>query len=257
MPKRIFRYWLAAAVLALCGTVQAATLSVGQASGTAGDLGITLPISLASAAGESVSGIQFDLLFDSSVLSVSQVATGAAADAAGKSASYSVVASGQIRVIIAGLNQNVIGDGVVATASLGIATSAATSTQEVSFSGALLASPSGQAVTVTTQNGSIIIDAASVTHHSSDYNPADWRISLSELLRAIQLYHSGAYSCNASSEDGYVPGAGLDDCTPHDSDYNPQDWRISLSELLRLVQFFNMGAYHVQTGTEDGFEGGT
>ena len=45
--------------------------------------------------------------------------------------------------------------------------------------------------------------------YDTDYNPQDWAISLSELLRVIQFYNSGAYHyCPASNtEDGFCPGA--------------------------------------------------
>ena len=45
--------------------------------------------------------------------------------------------------------------------------------------------------------------------YDTDYNPQDWTISLSELLRVIQFYNSGAYHyCPASAtEDGFCPGA--------------------------------------------------
>jgi hypothetical protein len=91
--------------------------------------------------------------------------------------------------------------------------------------------------------------------HAADQNGDD-RISLSELLRLIQLFNLGGYCCQPGTEDGYGPGLGeTHDCTPHSSDYAPQDWRISLTELLRLVQFFNVGGYHYcpTQGTEDGF----
>jgi len=43
--------------------------------------------------------------------------------------------------------------------------------------------------------------------HGSDYNPQDWQISLSELLRLIQFFNFGAYhSCPGVGEDGYCPG---------------------------------------------------
>lgn len=42
--------------------------------------------------------------------------------------------------------------------------------------------------------------------HACDYNPQDWRISLSELLRIIQFYNSGGYHACSGSEDGYCPG---------------------------------------------------
>lgn len=44
--------------------------------------------------------------------------------------------------------------------------------------------------------------------HTTDYNPQDWSISLSELLRAIQFYNAGGFFwCpNAGTEDGFCPG---------------------------------------------------
>jgi hypothetical protein len=42
--------------------------------------------------------------------------------------------------------------------------------------------------------------------HASDYNPQNWAISLSELLRLIQFFNSGGYHGCAGSEDGYCPG---------------------------------------------------
>lgn len=44
--------------------------------------------------------------------------------------------------------------------------------------------------------------------HASDYNPQDWQVSLSELLRLIQFYNFGGYhACpGEGAEDGYCPG---------------------------------------------------
>ncbi|MGC8844819.1 MAG: hypothetical protein ACP5QY_03130, partial [Candidatus Hydrogenedens sp.] len=40
--------------------------------------------------------------------------------------------------------------------------------------------------------------------HSSDYNPQDWVISLSELIRTIQIFNMGRYyPCPDESEDGF------------------------------------------------------
>lgn len=86
----------------------------------------------------------------------------------------------------------------------------------------------------------------------------DGVLDLSELLRVIQFYNSGALQCDAlaASEDGYLPGSGNNDlCAPYSADYNPQDWVISLSELLRCIQFYNAGGYTYcpASGTEDGY----
>jgi len=91
--------------------------------------------------------------------------------------------------------------------------------------------------------------------HSSD-TTSDWRISLSELLRTVQLFNLNAFHCDAVGEDGYAPGPGDTTCTPHDSDYDPQDWSIDLSELLRLIQIYNAGGYAPEPTGEDGFRPG-
>lgn len=92
---------------------------------------------------------------------------------------------------------------------------------------------------------------------SADTN-GDWSISLSELLRLIQFYNTGAFSCLEGSEDGYTPGPGDQQCAPHSTDYNPQDWALSLSELLRTIQFYNTPGsnYQIDPTTEDGFAPG-
>lgn len=43
--------------------------------------------------------------------------------------------------------------------------------------------------------------------HTADYNPRDWSITLSELLRVIQFFNTqGQFPCDVS-EDGFCPGA--------------------------------------------------
>ena len=41
--------------------------------------------------------------------------------------------------------------------------------------------------------------------HASDYNPQDWVISLSELLRLVQFYNIGGYYSCPGGEDGFCP----------------------------------------------------
>ncbi len=42
--------------------------------------------------------------------------------------------------------------------------------------------------------------------HSGDYNPQDWQIGLSELLRVIQFFNSAGYHACPEGEDGFCPG---------------------------------------------------
>lgn len=89
--------------------------------------------------------------------------------------------------------------------------------------------------------------------HTADQN-ADYALDLSELLRVIQLYNSGAFHCDAATEDGYAPGAGDRNCAPHAGDYDGPDWQFSLSEVLRAVQFYNAFAGIMPCDTsEDGW----
>jgi hypothetical protein len=89
-------------------------------------------------------------------------------------------------------------------------------------------------------------------YHSADVD-TNHVISMSELLRVIQLYNVGAYHCDGSGEDGFVPGKGATGCATHSSDYAPADWHIGLSELLRAVQLFNSAGYEACANGEDGF----
>jgi subtilisin-like proprotein convertase family protein len=93
---------------------------------------------------------------------------------------------------------------------------------------------------------------------TSDQN-GDMVVSLSELLRLVQLYNYRGLHCAEApenTEDGYVPGVGDNrGCGFYDADYDPPDWIISLNEMLRLIQFYNSGGYRYCPfeGTEDGF----
>lgn len=106
-------------------------------------------------------------------------------------------------------------------------------------------------------NAGTITVKRNVNTHSADTNK-DWSISLSELLRVIQLFNAREYHCDSSSEDGYAPFSGDRNCGYHKSDYNPRDWKIQLNELLRLIQFFNFpaGSFHPDMHGEDGYNPG-
>jgi len=99
---------------------------------------------------------------------------------------------------------------------------------------------------------SICVQASGGPPQSADSN-GDFRIDLSELLRVIQFFNTGAYSCLAGTEDGFAPGTGAQDCSPHATDYAVQDWAIDLSELLRCIQVFNVAGYYACAEGEDGY----
>ncbi len=136
--------------------------------------------------------------------------------------------------------------------------------------------PAMDAVTLAPISASIVaISFLATQFHSADTNH-DSRISLTELLRVIELYNTrngsvrtGSYVVDdANLEDGFntdaarSPGATVTLARYHSADSN-HDGSISLTELLRVIELYNYrsgtvrtGQYHVQSGTEDGFDPG-
>src|SRR3972149_1682326 len=116
IKKLLSTLLMAGILLALAGHAAAQTptsLTVGSGSGLPGDTGISLPVSLQLSTGTQVASLQFYLIFDEALLSVGDVAEGEAALAASKSASWSVPSPGQLRVLVANLDNNAIDAGVV------------------------------------------------------------------------------------------------------------------------------------------------
>jgi len=115
-----------------------------------------------------------------------------------------------------------------------------------------------------------------VSFHSADTNQ-DGMISLTELLRVIELYNTrngtqrtGAYRVDATNaEDGFntepsrANGTVVTLAKFHSADTN-HDGSLSLQELLRVIELYNHrtgtqrdGLYHLDaTNTEDGFSPG-
>ena len=110
--------------------------------------------------------------------------------------------------------------------------------------------------------------------HSADMD-GDQQLSLSELLRVIELYNTrfgssrtGRYRLAESSADGFQPdgrdlSVGSVVTRFHSADYS-QDGRLSLSELLRVIELYNTrsgsrrtGAYVLKPDSVDGFAPGT
>lgn len=93
--------------------------------------------------------------------------------------------------------------------------------------------------------------------NSSDTS-GDYVITLSELLRVVQLYNAGGYACASNpgaTEDGYIPQAdpGPTLCLLHTLDSNENN-QISLSELLRAIQIFSFKGYvFCESQSEDNF----
>lgn len=76
---------------------------------------IAVPIHIAPGDGDQMASLQFDLDFDAASVYVTSVEAGACASEAAKDVVFSRTAEGTVRVIVAGMNQNTLEEGVVAT----------------------------------------------------------------------------------------------------------------------------------------------
>lgn len=164
MSRSCLKGFVALRVVALAGLFlymalpgAAATLYCGEIHASPGDTGVTTSVTLAADVGDDVCGIQFDLTYDADVLSLDAVETGEAADSAGKDASFSILEEGRARVIVAGFNQNVIGDGVVAYAEFSVAGDAPDAVYPVAPTAVLLSDPWGDDISGVSISGAIIV----------------------------------------------------------------------------------------------------
>ena len=161
MKKRITATLISVVLLfALVGGAAAqsalAVISIGNSSGSPGDT-VIVPINLSSQGGAQVSGVNFTLNFDGSRLSVSQIDTGSAALAAGKSVGWSptlIPCTGTCNLIIAGLNANVISDGAIAQVHFSVLPLASGGTSFLTISSVIASNPLATAIPSSVNNGS-------------------------------------------------------------------------------------------------------
>lgn len=79
---------------------------------------VAIPVYLVPQDGDQTASLQFDFDFDFTSVAVASIETGASAVQAAKDVMFSQMADGTVRVIVAGMNQDVLGEGVVATVYL-------------------------------------------------------------------------------------------------------------------------------------------
>lgn len=90
--------------------------------------------------------------------------------------------------------------------------------------------------------------------HSADRD-CDGNMSLTELIRVVQLYNAGQFHCSLGTEDSYQTGPGATgSCVPHTADFEAPAFRLTLTELLRSIQLFNLGNF-ASCSAQEGEEG--
>ena len=136
--------------------------------------GAVVEVALASA-GQALSAIQFDVSYQSQALvfSVSPIGTLAIQ---GKSVWTSSAQPGLERILIVGLNQNALIDGVLATLSIQVTGGASPGVYPLGLTNAIASDPTGGPVPLSTGDGGVVVTGTGVTAPaiSAVANAASW-----------------------------------------------------------------------------------
>jgi len=108
--------------------------------------------------GAQIAGLQFDLVYDKTAMSIT-AATGSAANTAGKFVATNSLSNG-LRVIVTGFNQNLIGDGGVADLTIAISAGAATANYPLAITNTSATDASGTTVALGQLNGNLTVGNA-------------------------------------------------------------------------------------------------
>ena len=107
--------------------------------------------------GAEVSAFQFDLHYDRNTLTGISATLGPAATLAGKMLASAVLSNGDIRYLVYGLNQTVIGHGTVVVLTITVATDAAPGTYALQMLNAVASDPKGNEVPINVSSGQVVV----------------------------------------------------------------------------------------------------
>ncbi len=139
---------LEVALTVLCGSSGAAELSL-RLNELGPDEGFAeVHVHLSPGNREEIAGLQFDLHFDEALLTFESVKAGPAAESASKVVNYSLRRPGAVRVIIAGLNRNIIPSGGTAVFHFRVASPGVVANNSISIKRPILSDLYGSSVPV-------------------------------------------------------------------------------------------------------------
>ena len=133
---------LSAVLIALAADAGAARLMLGEPVPGADGATTILPIVLNPAPGEEVAGLQCDILLNGTGLSHVKTEIGPAGQDAAKTLSANLVGPSKVRILLIGLNQNAMAEGVVANVLLE-SVNGAGSPKNASLDSVILSDPFG------------------------------------------------------------------------------------------------------------------
>jgi len=144
--------------LLIINQLEAATFTVGSSSGLPGQTDVLIPIDLNSGSGEEVAAFNFDLNFDTLRLSFKAVTLGQVAIDAEKMLAHSTPSPNRVRVIVYGLNQNVIADGTVLNFTFDILSASPCGDAQLNITNVAIADPNANSIPATIVPGKIFVN---------------------------------------------------------------------------------------------------
>jgi hypothetical protein len=150
-------FWIVLILLAIAGMARitsAASLNIGNAQASAGQSEVQVDVDLDAAGSEEIASLQLDLQFDDR-LKLVDVTAGSQATAADKSVAWNSRSSGAARVLLYGLNQNVIGNGHVFQLVFDVKSDALSGQSDISADSLTASTPVGGNLSLGAQSGSV------------------------------------------------------------------------------------------------------
>jgi len=139
------------------GNANSCKISAGKGTATLGMTGeIPIPVNLNLESGERVAAIQLDVNFDAMSLRLYKVTIGSSAEKAEKEVKFSI-RSDKVRIIIYGMNQNLINEGRIANLIFKLANSATYEECPLKLNYVVSCDTAAALVASTTSDGSITI----------------------------------------------------------------------------------------------------
>ncbi len=174
---------------------------------------IAVPISLAPGTDERVASLQFDMAFDGTAFQVDSIKPGPSALNASKDVMFSVPDNGTVRVIVAGLNQNVVGEGVIATVYLTRTTGDA-ALPTVGLSSIIVSDPTGEGLEALYEEDSQELEPTEEDTPSDTSSSRDTSTSIGKDTADASSAADTNYA-SANSQNGLISGGAY---APHDLD---------------------------------------
>lgn len=178
---------------------QAATLTAGSASATLGDTNVSVSVSFSSGLYEDVATLNFDLNFDSTSFVAKNAVAGEAAQNADKKLHYTQPTEGKLRIVVSGLNQDVIPDGEVAKVSFDVLSSSSAGEKVLTLTNCAGLTFDSKQIDLTPVNGKILVNMPGIGEGSlikTADNPDIYLIEggLRRLITSMEILAAKGYS---------------------------------------------------------------